>query len=379
MAHVFTPGLQVIASTVIEKERTLPIPGKVVVKPGDRVKAEDIIAETAIPNDVQSINVVNRLSITAKDIRSVMLKKEGDPVEENEPIAQNKPFLGLKFLQSIIRAPFKGSIERISEVTGQVLIRKPPRRITLTAYVDGVVKEVSENLGAEIETACSFIQGIFGIGGEAFGLIRMACSTPDASLDEADIRDDYKGKIIVGGSNITYKGLKKAMDAGVKGVIVGGFNASDLKDVLGYELGVAITGDEDIPTTLIITEGFGKMSMAKRTFDLLKSHDGRRASISGYTQIRAGVMRPEIIVPFTEEESRVVQKHTPKAETGIQKGDEVRIIREPYFGRLGSIVDLPPDLTQIDTEAHVRIMTVKLDETGETVTVPRANVEVIEV
>jgi len=379
MAHVFTPGLQVIASTIVTKERTLPIPGKVRVKPGDRVKAEDVIAETAIPNDVQSINVVNRLSITAKEIRNVMLKKVGDPVEEHEPIAQNKPFLGLKFLQSIIRAPFKGSIERISDVTGQVLIRKPPRRITLTAYVDGVVKDVTEGLGADIETACSFIQGIFGIGGEAFGEIQMACSSPDGNLDEEDIMDDYKGKLIIGGSHITYKGFRKAMELGVKGVIVGGFNASELKEVLGYELGVAITGDEDIPTTLIVTEGFGKMAIAQRTFDLLKSHNGRRASISGYTQIRAGVMRPEIIVPFTEQEARDVKKHVPKAETGIQKGDEVRIIREPYFGRLGSIVDLPPDLTKIDTEAYVRIMTVKLSDSGETVTVPRANVELIEV
>jgi hypothetical protein len=379
MAHVFTPGLQVISSTILNKERTLPIPGKVLVKPGDLVKAEDVIAEAELPNDIQTINVVNLLSITPKEIRKFMLKKEGDPVEEREAIAKNKPFLGIKLFQSIVHAPFKGTVERISDITGQVMIRKPPRRIELLAYVDGKVKNVVEGLGVEIETAAAFIQGIFGIGGEAFGELQMICQDPAKVIEESDITPEYKDKILVGGSHIGYKALKKAMDIGIRGIIVGGFHAKDLKAILGYELGVAITGDEDIPTTLIITEGFGKMAMADRTFNLLKSHAGKKVSISGRTQIRAGVMRPEIIVPFSGAEAESVKPHIPKSEIGIQPGDEVRIIREPYFGKLGSLVDLPPELIKIDTEARVRIMTVKLTDTGEVVEVPRANVELIEV
>jgi hypothetical protein len=57
----------------------------------------------------------------------------------------------------------------------------------------------------------------------------------------------------------------------------------------------------------------------------------------------------------------------------------VRIIREPYFGRLGKLLELPPDLTNIETEAQVRIMKIQLSDTGEIITVPRANVERIEV
>jgi hypothetical protein len=379
MAHVFTPGLQVIAETVIKKDRSLPIPGMVLVKPGDRVKAEDVIAETEIPNDVQSMNVVNMLSIMPKEIHNFMLKKEGDPVEEHEPIAQNKPFLGIKLFQTIVRSPFKGTIERISDITGQVLIRKPPRRITLLAYIDGVVKNVTENLGADIETACTFIQGIFGIGGETFGELLVVSPDPSHALDEEDIKDKHAGKILVGGSHISHRAFQRATELGVKGIIIGGFHAKDLKNILGYELGVAITGDEDVKTTLIVTEGFGKMAMADRTFNLLRKNQGRRASISGRTQIRAGVMRPEIIVTFSDREADSVKPRVPKAETGIQIGDEVRIIREPYFGRLGNIMELPPELTKIETEAKVRVMKVKLASTGEVVTIPRANVELIEV
>ena len=79
-------------------------------------------------------------------------------------------------------------------------------------------------------------------------------------------------------------------------IVVGGINYTDLSNILGYTLGVAITGSEEIATTLVVTEGFGKISMSKRTYELLKSFEGNMASINGATQIRAGVIRPEIII-----------------------------------------------------------------------------------
>jgi hypothetical protein len=167
------------------------------------------------------------------------------------------------------------------------------------------------------------------------------------------------------------------MEIGVRGIIAGGFNARHLRAVLGYELGVAITGDEDIPTTLIITEGFGKISMAQRTFELLKSREGTVASISGRTQIRAGVMRPEIIVPYERAEIKTAATRPYVPETGVTKGDEVRIIREPYFGQMGNVQSLPSELVKVETGAKVRVMEIKLKD-GEVVTVPRANVEIIE-
>jgi len=58
-------------------------------------------------------------------------------------------------------------------------------------------------------------------------------------------------------------------------------------------------------------------------------------------------------------------------------GTPIRIIREPYFGKLAEVVDLPPELQVIETEAKVRILRAKITD-GTIVTVPRANVEIIE-
>jgi hypothetical protein len=136
---------------------------------------------------------------------------------------------------------------------------------------------------------------------------------------------------------------------------------------------VAITGSEDLGLTLILTEGFGHIRMADRTWDLLGSMAGRMASVSGATQIRAGVMRPEILIPREDAASAQHEDHG----TGLESGMLVRVIRQPYFGRIGRVSGLPSELQPLDTEAKVRVLVVEFSD-GERAVVPRANVERIE-
>ncbi|MEO0263977.1 MAG: hypothetical protein ABIM17_01840, partial [candidate division WOR-3 bacterium] len=167
MAHAYTPGLKVTRKTILRKERRLPLPGEVIVKVGDKVKAEDIVAKTELPGNVQPINVAGLLSIAPQEIESVMLKKVNDFVKKGEPIAESKSFFGL--FKNSVTSPVDGIIESISNITGQVILREPPIPITVNAYIDGEVKEVIPNEGVVVETVASFIQGIFGIGGETIG------------------------------------------------------------------------------------------------------------------------------------------------------------------------------------------------------------------
>ena len=150
----------------------------------------------------------------------------------------------------------------------------------------------------------------------------------------------------------------------------------DLRDFLGYDLGVAITGSEDLGITLIITEGFGDIAMAERTFNLLSSREGADASVNGATQIRAGVMRPEILIPL-KEEAKTQAAESPIADGQLTMGRPVRIIRDPYFGQIGSVSGLPPEPHVLDSGSKARVLEVKFDS-GESVVIPRANVELIE-
>ena len=95
------------------------------------------------------------------------------------------------------------------------------------------------------------------------------------------------------------------------------------------------------------------------------------ASVSGATQIRSGVLRPEIIVPSTAGERSAPEA---VAADGIAIGTSVRLVRAPHFGQLGTVVALPPDPCAVASGAVVRVLEAEL-ESGIRVTVPRSNVE----
>ncbi len=379
MGHTYTPGLTVTPRTVISKRRILPLPGDVLVKVGETVTSSTVVARAELPGRVHVVNLVNQLGILPEDLPDYMIKREGETIEKGDVLAETKPFLGIKWLKTEIPSPVTGTVETVSTATGQVILREPPRPVELFAYLDGTVAEVFPGQGVRMETTCAFIQGIFGIGGETWGEVVLAASSPDEDLTESLLTPHHAGKIVVGGAFAGAEVLARARAVGVKGIVVGGMHDKDLRALLGYDLGVAITGTENVGFTLILTEGFGRIPMARKTFELLKKLGGRKACVSGATQIRAGVMRPEIIVPLApgERVEGIEAGQTGEARGGIKVGDPVRVIREPFFGRIGQVAGLPSELTLIPTESRVRVMEVMFAD-GSRAVVPRANIEVIE-
>jgi len=303
-----------------------------------------------------------------------MLKKQGQAVKEGEIIAQAKSFFGL--FKSECKAKMGGTIESISHVTGQVLLRGEPIPVVVKAYITGEVVDIFPAEGVAISAWCSFIQGIFGIGGETHGEIKVVVPDNSTILTDQFINESCKGKVIIGGSMVTADAIKKAVKVGAKGIVVGGFDDKDLRDFLGYDLGVAITGSEEIGVTLIVTEGFGQINMAQKSFDLLKSKEGKLACINGATQIRAGVIRPEVIIPF-DGDIHAKLDNADYREQGLHIGSQVRVIRHPHFGKLGFVTDLPAQLMELESGSHARILEVEFEDKARAI-VPRANVEMLE-
>ena len=99
------------------------------------------------------------------------------------------------------------------------------------------------------------------------------------------------------------------------------------------------------------------------------------ASMNGTTQIRAGVLRPEIIIPYDNPSE--IQEVEESIKTGMTKGSLIRIIREPYFGKIATVYNLPVELQVVESGSSVRVVEVELED-GNLALIPRANVEVIE-
>ena len=375
MAHAYTPGLKISAQTIVRSERRLPLMGDVLVEVGNQVSAEDIVAQTDLPGNVQMIHAANLMGTSPSSVGRFMLKKVGDPVEQEEIIAQSNGLFGL--FKSEVKSPISGTIENISDVTGQVVIREPSTPVQTWGYIDGQVIEVMENEGVVIETWGTLIQGIFGIGGETVGQLQTIVSSPNQPLTPELIQTDHEGQILVGGSTVDRQTVEFAIDKGVKGIVCGGIDDRELYQLLGYELGVAITGAENIGLTLMITEGFGQISMARQTFDLLLHRQGMKASLNGTTQIRAGVQRPEIVIPLEKDSNSSLDKDRVITPSALDVGTQVRLIRSPYFGQLGEVTKLLVEPQSLETEAHVRVLEVQLHN-QERIVLPRANVEIVE-
>jgi len=373
MAHSYTPGLKVLKNSKILKDRRLPLKGTVKSNIGDKVKPDEIVANTNLPGNVQMVNIANQLNIDAIDIKKYMLKKVGDQINKNDMIAETEGFFG--FFKSSSLSPVDGTIESVSEVTGQVVLRESPIPVEVDAYIEGKIKDVISDEGVVIKTNGVFIQGIFGIGGESRGEIVTIVDDRDSEITKEMISEVHKEKILIGGSFVSLDAYKKAIECEVAGIIVGGFNYYDLEEVLGYTLGVAITGSENLNTSLIVTEGYGKIQMGQQTFELLNKHNGKLASINGATQIRAGVIRPEIIIPINVKDNNEDNNESDKAD-GMIVDSLVRVIRSPNFGKIGKVMELPPELRKMESETMVRVAIIELDQNQ--VEIPRSNLEVVE-
>ena len=144
-----------------------------------------------------AFNLANQLGIAPGEIHEYLVKREGDPVRKDDVIAENKPFI--KWFKTEVRSPITGR--------GIDLYRSPDRSCSGSrrvdrrpGYVDGTIAEVHPQQGVTVETACSLVQGIFGIGGETSGEIMMAATSPDQTLAPDRLTAAMKGKVVVGGA-----------------------------------------------------------------------------------------------------------------------------------------------------------------------------------
>jgi biotin carboxyl carrier protein len=391
MAKAFTPGLTVSARARYRARRALPLEGEVRVKVGDRVEADTVVAQTFMEGDAFPMKVAGMLGAQPKDLPGLMLVKVGDAVRVGQPLARSKGIFGMMRTEAASTAD--GTVESVSDSTGMVIVRGPRQPIEVRAFVSGTVAEVLPREGAIVENAVALVQGIFGIGGEAHGPIAMACGSHEEELDADDILPAMRGAVVVGGARMTAAAIARAREVGAAAIVSGGIDDQDLRDFLGHDIGVAVTGSERMGITLIVTEGFGSIAMAARTFGLLASHAGRTASVNGATQIRAGVMRPEIVVPLGSEAAAGAGGGTGAAGAGapgaralaaggatagvLEVGTPVRVIRDPHFGVLGTVAALPERPAVLDSGSKARVLEVAV-EGGARITVPRANVELIE-
>ncbi len=343
--------------TVIKRRRLLPRQGEVLVRPGDRVEPLTIVARTRSGGELHVVDVGKTLAVKGRDLDPYLLKAEGDKVEEGEAIAARGG--RLVPLRRVCRAPVAGQIVAIGG--GRVVLESRSGTFELFAHLKGTVASVIPNLGVGIETTGALVQGIWGAGGEAQGVLKMLVEDPREQLTGEAIDLGCHSAIIVGGSLADRETLERAKQMNVCGIIVGS---------IGVDL---VEQASDLPCPVIVTEGVGQVPMASVIFELLRSNAGREASISGVTRLGGETVRPEIIIPLPRGEATPASLRSGDV---LEIGAQVRVIRQPYLGSVGRVIALPAQPQAVDSGARLRGAEVELEGQGR-VFVPYANLELI--
>lgn len=353
------PRYRVSPFTTIKVERLLPTQGEVLVQVGQRVEPNDDVAQTYVPAQGHMVDVARALGVSKDLISRYMVKQEGDVVEPDEVIAVRRGRLGL-VKGRVCRAPVGGTLAGWSEVTGRATITPPPVPFSLKAHVKGHVVHVMARFGVVIETQGALIWGCTGIGGETNGILKMVVEHPEDELVAGRIDISCHSCIVVGGAWISEAALLQAVRMNVRGIIVGGMDATRLDRSQDLRL----EGEQKL--VVVIIEGFGRIPMPRETFDLFASLEGREASIRGEPG------SAEVIVSRTQPAAAAA----PAGRDVLEPGSTVRIVREPYMSQIGTVVAVPTHARPIETGVLVKGVEVDLAD-GQRVFVPRTNVELV--
>ena len=73
------------------------------------------------------------------------------------------------------------------------------------------MKDVIPEEGVHIETDAAFIQGIFGIGGESRGDLKIITKSREDEITSDMLDSSLAGKVVIGGSHISLATYKKAL------------------------------------------------------------------------------------------------------------------------------------------------------------------------
>jgi hypothetical protein len=385
MGQAYSGGASVLLNTSIKRRRELPIPGVISVRVGDHVESETIIGSAKISGEGVLVRIAEEIGLSSEEAISTLTVNIGDAVRKGDIVARHRAFFGL--FRAEVSTPVDGTIELISGVTGTIMVRCPPTEVQKKAFLAGTISEIQDGIGVTVSAVCTVIQGVFGVGGERSG--KLVVLEEDGALSSLPPREDLAGAVIVSRGSPSLGALLEGANRGIAGWVAGSVEDHVIESYAERRFGVAITGDEAVPFTFFITEGFGSIPMSDQAFFALKQHEGQGASISGITQVRAGAIRPEAIISLgaaisiTEPIDEVnLKEHSP----GLAVGRSVRLIRHPFFGQVGRVHELPPYPRIIATGASARVVVVELahpphfkTECSEQifVEVPRANVELL--
>lgn len=320
------------ASTIGVEPRDLP--KRMIKKAGDHVKAGETLAARSEFFDRRAVRcpVDGVISAVSRNLGNVYIREIVDLGESTGPVTVQAarelriPPRELEFNRApgvrvgtlvargqvlaaidrdlprhkMVTSPIYGRIREIDVEKGTITIIPAFPSPDVKAYIRGRVTAVIPDTGIEISGGGTRLEGVWGLGGEAFGPLHVIRGDL-ASPVQAD-----QGAILAVQGTASHDALLAARDSGVAGAILGYMPSETVLALVGDHANLGITGDDDVPYPIIVMEGFHPVPMREQVFSALLKHEGETVSMRGVTHIRAGVIRPEVILHSIDDGGEVM-------------------------------------------------------------------------
>ncbi len=358
------PQMRVASFVRIRRERRLPIPGEVTGATGIRIGAQDVVARAYPPKMRRALSLTRVIGVREADVPKRLLKQVGDPVEAREVIIAKPVNLGVQRL--VYRAPEAGQITAIQG--SWMILDLYGQPYDVPALYRGAIVSVTPRYGVTVEAQGALVQGVWGAGKQAVGVIKWIARAPNVILEAEDLPAEAHGTILAAGGGVTRAALQRAVELRASGIVVGSL-APELQDFV-----------RTLPFPVLLTEGFGTIPMATPVFELLSALNGQEAALNGEYQPRGPkASRPELFIPLTVSRMQQSDQSSVVEELQVAPGARVRGTCAPYLGRVGT---LPEQfvLAWKATEAGTQLPAVEVlwhDAPNEPERVPWSNLELI--
>jgi len=351
---IYTTVRQILPLANIRRERVLPVQGRVVARRMQKVTPTDVVAEATLEPQHMMIDLTQGLNVSVERAEELLQRQTGEMLTKGDVIAGP---VGL--FQRVVRAPFDCEVKLAAE--GKVLLEKETPPYQLLAGMEGTVTNIIPDRGVIVETRGAVIQGVWGNGHIAHGVIQALDRELNQAVQPEQLDISFRGAIAIGGYCANAEFLQTAASIPVKGVVLGGMSSA------------LIPAAKEVDFPIIVIDGFGKRAMNKSAVRLILSNDDKEMSINAQEYDQNMGDYPEIIISLPSPD----QADPPQKMAEFSVGKEVFILTGPHASRIGTIEILYSKDYTFPNGIQTSAAEIDLGR-EEHVRVPLTNLEIIE-
>ncbi len=351
---MLAPTIQISPLTKIRRHRELPVPGKVLVRQGQKVEALDTIAETILSPEHLMLDIASSLNVSTEKADDLIQRAAGESIQKDDLIAGP-----VGITQRVVRAPRSGNIVVAGD--GLVLLQVDSTPYEVHAGMPGTVTDLIPDRGAVVEATGALIQGVWGNDQTEFGMMQVRLESPDDQISADSLDVSLRGAIVLCGYCADPHIFQKAADIPLRGLIFTSMDSSLVR----------LARKAQIP--VLILEGFGFHPLSAIGYNLLISHNGREISLNGEARDHYSGTRPEIVIPLDASQAPEDASLTIE---DFARGQSVRVVRAPHKGKSGTIETIYNKPVKFPSGVRVLGAEVVLSD-DERATIPLVNLEKI--